>query len=117
MHILCERVERRRVLYRGFRSQVRSVPACGVLPPFDTLCRFERELEALRKELAETTARSGRSSPVSLGDAVTASDDEASSLANSPILVSEGLPLSTPSLSELGLDMGPVLEPGVKKDQ
>jgi len=26
-------------------------------------CRFEKELEALRKELAEATARSGRSSP------------------------------------------------------
>jgi hypothetical protein len=30
--------------------------------------KFERELESLRKELAEATARSGRSSPVSTSD-------------------------------------------------
>ncbi|KAI0722165.1 hypothetical protein C8T65DRAFT_628437 [Cerioporus squamosus] len=42
--------------------------------------KFERELEALRKELAEVTARSERSSPT-LGPQ---SDDEASTLAGSP---------------------------------
>ena len=31
--------------------------------PNSTCYRFEKELEALRKELAEATARSGRSSP------------------------------------------------------
>ena len=42
--------------------------------------RFERELEALRKELAEVTARSERSSPT-FGPQ---SDEDASTLAGSP---------------------------------
>ncbi len=46
--------------------------------------RFERELEALRKELAEVTARSERSSPT-LGPQ---SDDDLSNSAGSPRVLS-----------------------------
>jgi hypothetical protein len=40
-------------------------PLLPIILSSNRLIRFERELEALRKELAEATARSGRSSPVS----------------------------------------------------
>lgn len=51
-----------------------------------TFPRFERELEALRKELADATVRSGRSSPTSLGG-----DEDMATLAGSPILMSKDL--------------------------
>jgi len=49
--------------------------------------RFERELEALRKELAESTARSGSSSR---------SESDLSSLDVSPNMINGGLPNMTP---------------------
>lgn len=58
--------------------------------PINNLIRFERELDALRKELAEATARSGRSSPTS--DALGfASDDDVSTL-GSPTMSPKVLP-------------------------
>lgn len=70
-----------RVLYRSLRSQVSN--GTGVfVPTADTEYhhRFERELEALRKELAEVNARSERSSPT-LGPQ---SDDDMATLNGSP---------------------------------
>jgi hypothetical protein len=64
--------------------------------------RFERELEALRKELAEVSARSGRSSPTTMS----MSEDELASIANSPathpVVVTSGVdPLDLePSLTK-----------------
>ncbi|KAH7931377.1 hypothetical protein BV22DRAFT_1108796 [Leucogyrophana mollusca] len=64
--------------------------------------KFERELEALRKELAETSSRSGRSSP-SLTDG--------ESLVGSPIMHSKSLPsLSPPSPDELLLETVPPID-------
>lgn len=62
-----------------------SVASKSISPRFgysviNIVCRFERELEALRKELAEVNARSERSSPT-LGPQ---SDDDMSTLAGSP---------------------------------
>lgn len=55
--------------------------------------RFERELEALRKELADATARSGRSSPTSLGSE---EDLAVGGSHGSPIMMTKGLaPKST----------------------
>ncbi|KIJ70423.1 hypothetical protein HYDPIDRAFT_122221 [Hydnomerulius pinastri MD-312] len=53
--------------------------------------KFERELEALRKELAESSGRSGRSSP-------TFTDVE--SVANSPFMNNKSLPPSEESLGD-----------------
>lgn len=57
IHFRRQCMEWRRFLYRSLWSQV-----CHLrerMPSFSySDCRFERELEALRKELAETTARS-----------------------------------------------------------
>lgn len=47
-----------------------------MVDPNGTCYRFEKELEALRKELAEATARSGRSSPNGTISSMT--DDEES---------------------------------------
>ena len=74
-------MERRWLLHRSLRPQVSPPPTVYrlqrlICPPF----RFERELEALRKELAEVNARSERSSPT-LGPQ---SDDDISTLAGSP---------------------------------
>ncbi|KII95941.1 hypothetical protein PLICRDRAFT_96682 [Plicaturopsis crispa FD-325 SS-3] len=57
--------------------------------------KFERELEALRKELAEATARSGRSSPTSLGGSLSAgaSEEDLPSLVASPVAPDATLPL------------------------
>ena len=52
----------------------------GPIPDAQRHCRFERELEALRKELAEVNARSERSSPT-LGPQ---SDDDLATLNGSP---------------------------------
>lgn len=58
------------------------------------LIRFERELEALRKELAEASrSSSGRSSPTDMSRS--GSDDALSSLNSSPILVGKELLDST----------------------
>jgi len=54
--------------------------------------KFERELEALRKELAEATARSGVSTPGSLSR--NQSDSELSSLDDSPVTSNGSLDLS-----------------------
>ena len=63
--------------------------------------RFERELEALRKELAESAARSGHSSPVSTpGLSRGPSDDGTSSVENSPPLMnSKFLPEDPPDFN------------------
>ncbi|KAI0824677.1 hypothetical protein BC628DRAFT_1322058 [Trametes gibbosa] len=58
--------------------------------------KFERELEALRKELAEVTARSERSSPT-LGPQ---SDDDLTTVSTSPNLSHKAL---SPSISEVEL--------------
>ena len=58
--------------------------------------RFEKELEALRKELAEATSRSERSSPT-FGPQ---SDDDLSTIAASPALSSKNL---SPSISHIDL--------------
>ncbi|EKM59425.1 uncharacterized protein PHACADRAFT_249903 [Phanerochaete carnosa HHB-10118-sp] len=60
--------------------------------------KFEKELEALRKELAEATSRSERSSPT-LGPQ---SDDELSTVAGSPSLSGKGL---SPSISNVELPL------------
>lgn len=60
--------------------------------------KFEKELEALRKELAEATSRSGRSSPT-FGPQ---SDDDLSTIAASPALSSKNL---SPSISNIDLPM------------
>jgi len=54
--------------------------------------KFEKELEALRKELAEATARSGRSSP----NGIMTDDDELISPQLSPKRKSEPLAAPTP---------------------
>ncbi|KZP13096.1 hypothetical protein FIBSPDRAFT_921728 [Athelia psychrophila] len=62
--------------------------------------KFERELEALRKELADATARSGRSSPTSHG-----SDEDlaAGGSGGSPIMMTKGLALKfTPDNISVG---------------
>ena len=61
----------------------------------NSLChRFEKELEALRKELAEATARSGRSSPNGIICAMT-DDEEPISPQLSPRRKNESLVAST----------------------
>jgi hypothetical protein len=82
-----------------------------VSPDLDHICnRFERELEALRKELANTIARSGNSTPDHLGPVRSDSD---SSIASSPLMADGSLPSVTP------LEMSPELLPrqDSKKDQ
>jgi hypothetical protein len=51
----------------------------------------------LRKELADTTARSGRSSPTSI-DTLNGgpSDEDVSNVGGSPLMLSKGLPSATP---------------------
>ncbi|KAJ7047734.1 hypothetical protein C8F04DRAFT_936264 [Mycena alexandri] len=64
--------------------------------------KFERELEALRKELADTIARtsSGRSSPLSTPGLSQGSEDEISSSENSPpIMNSKLLPEDPPAFN------------------
>jgi len=55
--------------------------------------KFERELEALRKELADATGRSGRSSPTSL-EALNggSTDEDLSTQSSSPLIMNNGLP-------------------------
>lgn len=65
--------------------------------------KFERELEELRKELAETMARSGNSTPDHLGPVQ--SDSDASSVGSSPLLVDGSLPNVT------RLELSPKLSP------
>jgi hypothetical protein len=87
---------------------------CAVSPDLDHLCpflsRFERELEALRKELANTIARSGNSTPDHLGRVRSDSD---SSMALSPLMADGSLPSVTP------LELSPklFLPQDSKKDQ
>ncbi|KAJ6510206.1 hypothetical protein C8R47DRAFT_787252 [Mycena vitilis] len=76
--------------------------------------KFERELEALRKELAESTARSGHSTPLTTpGLSRGPSDDGLSSAENSP-------PLMMNSKQLLPEDPPPIdlhVPPQAKKDQ
>ncbi|KAJ3479336.1 hypothetical protein NLI96_g9123 [Meripilus lineatus] len=74
--------------------------------------KFERELEALRKELAEATSRSERSSPT-LGPQ---SDDDLSTVAGSPDLGDKALP-SVPSVTSLVSTPDSITPPELKKDQ
>jgi hypothetical protein len=89
----------------------------ALLTLFFYLARFERELEALRKELADSTARSsGTSSPIPMSRGP--SSDDLSSLESSPVLVDHGLPkVDTPS--EMSLDATSIssLDPETKKDR
>jgi hypothetical protein len=75
-------VERRRILHRGLWSKVRGLALCGLI--FLTMTRFERELEALRKELVEAQSKSQHSSP-------TMDPSEAESEPVSPLLKSQAL--------------------------
>jgi len=59
--------------------------------------KFERELEALRKELADSTARSGLSSPTSLDAVNSPSDEDLSILGGSPLTTDNELPIETPN--------------------
>lgn len=89
MYLRRERLERWRLLHRSFRSKV-SCP--------DTLlsgkhveqrfCRFEKEVEALRKELAEATSRMGSTSPGSISQ----TNSEAGSAWASPDFHTSDLP-------------------------
>jgi hypothetical protein len=66
--------------------------------------RFERELEALRKELADTTARSGRSSPNSLDTTSGGpSDEDLLTPAGSPPTLNEELPATPDNISDAAL--------------
>jgi hypothetical protein len=110
VYILCERLERWRILHRGIWSQVSILNSRSPLHRNLTflLQRFERELEALRKELADSSnntssSRSGRSSP-------TFTDGE--SLAGTPLLMVQPLPAA--SLDEL---LAEVESPDKDKDQ
>ncbi|KIM83878.1 hypothetical protein PILCRDRAFT_818889 [Piloderma croceum F 1598] len=67
--------------------------------------KFERELEALRKELADTTARSGRSSPNSLDTAHGGpSDEDLLTPAGSPPTTNKELPVTPDNVSDAALD-------------
>ena len=58
-------MERRGILHRSVRSKVRPLFAWhDKLSDNMAMRRFERELEALRKELAEAQSKSQRSSPI-----------------------------------------------------
>lgn len=71
------------------------------------LCRFERELEALRKELADTTGRCGRSSPNGLDTISNSpSDEDLWTQGGSPLMMKKGLSLATPD--EVPADAAPV---------
>jgi hypothetical protein len=65
--------------------------------------RFERELEALRKELADTTGRSGRSSPTNT-DAVSGGPSDEDLTTGSPLMMNKGLPLVTPDDAPVPVD-------------
>jgi hypothetical protein len=69
----------------------------------DVVGRFERELEALRKELAESSARSGRSTPTSFGDTI-------SQVTSEEDLTMDAVPLM------IGKDMGPASPEGLPID-
>ena len=64
-----------------------SIPLSFIVP----FHRFERELEALRKELAEVSARSGRSSPTN-DNIVRDPSSEDLSPPQSPEIITNGLP-------------------------
>ena len=70
--------------------------SCILVTSANWSIRFERELEALRKELAEVNARSERSSPT-LGPQ---SDDDLTTVATSPNLSQKTL---SPSVTEVEL--------------
>lgn len=70
------------------RKSVFSFLACLSCGSTILSIRFERELEAMRKELAEATSRSGRSSPNS-GLSLPGSDDESSPLGQAATLPTE----------------------------
>ena len=69
--------------------------------------RFERELEALRKELADATARSGHSSPTDSyvpSHSTGPSDEELVALSGSPVMIDKPLPsITTPETVTIAL--------------
>ncbi|KAF7330754.1 Integral to membrane protein [Mycena venus] len=85
--------------------------------------KFERELEALRKELAESNARSGIETPVSTpGLSRSPSEDgqSSSSVENSPPILMNSkhlLPEDPPALVLPELKIDPEIVPQSKKDQ
>jgi hypothetical protein len=59
--------------------------------------RFERELEALRKELAESSARSGRSTPTSPGDTISqVTSEEDLTINGVPLMIGKGMGPASP---------------------
>lgn len=102
-------MERRRFLHRSIRSQVRTQSSISffIIRPYQYLCRFERELEALRKELADATARSGRSSPTdsyAASHGTGPSDEDLVALNGSPIMMNKPLPsIVTPETMPIAL--------------
>lgn len=84
LDLCCERMERWRILHRSLWSQVCTAHhAFPFLALTDRSPRFERELEALRKELAENNNRSGCSSPPFT---------DVESLSNTPFIDNSALP-------------------------
>jgi hypothetical protein len=79
------------------RKCVKSIcKTLSISRPF--ISRFERELEALRKELADTTARSGRSSPTSidtLSNGGPTSEDDLSTFGGTPLVTNLDLPATS----------------------
>jgi hypothetical protein len=66
-----------------------------------TICRFERELEALRKELAEAQSKSQRSSPT-MDPSETDSEPVSPILANKPLGGDEGAQSELSGLTDVG---------------
>jgi hypothetical protein len=105
-YILGKRLEWRRFLYRSFWTQVRSFfnSQLACRSHVINFLRFERELEALRKELADSTARSGRSSPNSLDTASGGpSDEDLLTPAGSPFTMDKELPVTPDNVSDAAL--------------
>lgn len=98
-------MERRGLLYRSLWSEVSIQEVSAHNSSHSCLRRFERELEALRRELAEVTARSSEQSSPLMGPQ---SDDEISTVAGSPDSMSKPLSPEEPA-TELPL---PPLAPG-----
>ncbi len=80
-------------------SRLDSSCRTGPFNLIDRFCRFERELESLRKELAESEAHrqtgsgSGRSTPGGAGTESPAhSEDESASASNSPLRMAKSIP-------------------------
>ena len=105
--ICCECMEWRWILYWSIRSQVRTLSpfSCSATYSYNHVRRFERELEALRKELADATARSGHSSPTdSYVPSHSTGDEELAALSGSPVIIDKPLPsIITPETATVAL--------------